>query len=113
MDQVLEVGWVESKVFGVHVAGSGIGGLEGRGDVGDMEVDVVSEAVGSKVGCNVLEWGFTAALVAYVGDGDGGVHPEEDCVVGYVVGEGLDSEEGREEFEGVNVVLLGDGPVVQ
>ena len=78
-----------------------------------MEVNVVGNAVCSEGGGYGLEVGVATTLVPDIGNGHGRVHPEEDCVTGQVVCEGLDGEEGGEEFKGVDVVLLGDSPVVE
>ena len=77
-----------------------------------MEVDVVSDAVGGELGCHVLEVGFAAALAGDIGLGNLGVHAQQDGAVGELVGEGLDVEKGGKEFQGIDVMLLGGGPIV-
>ena len=54
MEEVAEVGGVESEVLGVLEAGDAVGGLQGGGDVGDVDVDVVGDAVGAEAGGHEL-----------------------------------------------------------
>ena len=79
----------------------------------DVDVDVVEDAVGREAGRHVLEVGDAATLAHDVRNGYLGVHAEEDRTVAEEVCEGSDGEECREEFEGVDVKLLMDCPVVE
>ena len=112
-DEMAEVDGVEAEVFRVQKAGDVVRSLFIGGEVLDEESDVVGDAVGCESGRHLLEWGFAAALFADVGDGDGGVHAEKDGLVGEEVSKGLDGDESREEFQGIDVKALVGGPVVE
>ena len=88
--EVVEVGGMESEIFRVHVSGDVVGGLFGAGNVMDMDVNVVVDAVGSELGSDVLHVWVAAPLPADIRDGHLGVHAEEDRLVMEAVCEGAE-----------------------
>ena len=89
-EEVCKVGWMEAKVLRVEIAGGGVGSLVCGGDVFNLNINFVGDAVGHKVGCQLLEVGLASALAANICYGHLIVHAQEDGVASDVVGKGLD-----------------------